>query len=100
TQMFSYTYGKYIFGQIGSYEDDATFRLLYEASRKYERVSPFLLQEAERLFSRMVEQFDTVTNALAKNAMNHFPRKRDHKQTVFLSQLTIYILQKHGLYLL
>ena len=89
TQMFSYTYGKYIFGQIGSYEDDATFRLLYEASRKYERVSPFLLQEAERLFSRMVEQFDTVTNALAKNAMKHFPRKRDHKQTLFLPQLTI-----------
>lgn len=88
TQLFSYTHSKYIFGQIGNYEDEGVFRALYEASRKDERVSPFLLHETERLFTRMVTQFDDVTNRLAKQALEQFIKK-EAKQTVFLEQITM-----------
>lgn len=87
-QLFSYTYCKYIFGQIGTYDDEGTFKALYEATRQHERVSPFLLHEAERLFTRMITQFDQVTNALAQNAIQKFTAK-EHKQTVFLQQTNL-----------
>ena len=90
-KVFHYMSWKYLFGQIGSYQDEQLFYALQRVALRKHLVPMQTLQLLERRFIQMRDQFE--------DAMNHFMRqlhfllrsrnKEEVKQTFFLQEFDI-----------
>ena len=86
-KTFVYTQWKYIFGQLGSFDDQQLFRALYDvANRTGFSTVPELLK-LESLFLKFTTLFDEVSNVLAVEFSAKFASSRHKKNASLLSEL-------------
>ncbi|MDN7241087.1 ATP-dependent DNA helicase DinG [Planococcus sp. N028] len=86
-KTFVYTQWKYVFGQLGLYDEQQLFGKLYEvAERTGFSTIPELLK-LESLFIKFVEMFDEVSGILSASFLEKFRNSRHQKCSSLLSEL-------------
>ncbi|MBB5178662.1 ATP-dependent DNA helicase DinG [Planomicrobium koreense] len=87
-KTFVYTQWKYIFGQLGTFEDQQLFYRLYQtAERSGFSTVPELLK-LESLFLKFTALFDETTNGLSAAFYAKFQGSRHKKCSTLLSELS------------
>ncbi|MEK4629238.1 ATP-dependent DNA helicase DinG [Solibacillus sp. FSL R7-0682] len=90
-KLFTYMNWKYLFGQIGTYEDEQLFYQLRRAALKKHLINMPMLQQIEKRFIQMVQAFDHAIATLyqhVKVAEKNEP-KQGQKFAIFISQLNL-----------
>lgn len=90
-KVFSFMNWKYLFGQIGLYNDEQLFYRMQRVALTKHRVPMKLLQQTEKRYMQMVNQFDQVIHSFVESLKPHFKHsnKQEMKQTIYLSEVTI-----------
>lgn len=88
--VFSFTYWKYIFGQLGLSSDTQLFSKFQKAALKKYRLPIQMLDQLEKKFIQIIEQFNVCMNAIVKQLNRQTKRtKYDPKVTAFLNDLQL-----------
>lgn len=89
--VLSYTQWKYVFGQIGTMEENALFRQFSQAAKKKQRVSMQNLQRLDEQFMRLHRIFDETIHHVVQKMQQFFKGKQTvgSKRTLFLEELQL-----------
>ncbi|WP_186725547.1 ATP-dependent DNA helicase DinG [Planomicrobium sp. CPCC 101110] len=88
-KTFVYTQWKYIFGQLGLYDEQQLFSKLYEAADRTGFSTVPELLKLESLFIKFVALFDEVSAILSASFSEKFRNSRHQKCSSLLSELDI-----------
>ena len=88
-KTFVYTQWKYIFGQLGSYEDNQLFNKFYKASEQRGFASLPELLQLESLFIKFTALFDEISSLLTNQFQAKFRGSHHKKCASLLTDLTI-----------
>ncbi|WP_341323043.1 ATP-dependent DNA helicase DinG [Solibacillus sp. FSL H8-0523] len=89
-KIFSYTNWKYLFGQIGNYEDEGLYYKLCKVAYKKHITNQQTLKQVEKRFKQMVQGFDEAI-ALLYNDVKKHPKNamKQQKMSLFLTELAL-----------
>lgn len=90
-KLFAFKHWKYMFGQIGTYTDEALFYKLQRAAVKKSLVPLSMCYRLEKCFMNMLTKFDQAMQSLL-HALHQEMRensKQDVKTSIFLHQLDV-----------
>lgn len=90
-KIFTYMNWKYLFGQIGLYEDEQLFYQLRRAALKKHLINLQTLQQMEKRFMQMVQQFDAAIATLYQHVKMAEQNQLKHSQklALFISDLAL-----------
>ncbi|MGI2327042.1 ATP-dependent DNA helicase DinG [Planococcus sp. YIM B11945] len=88
-KTFVYTQWKYIFGQLGMYDDQQLFAQFYEAADRTGFASIPDLLKLEALFEKFTRLFDEASAVLAASFIGKFRKSRYQKCSSLLNELDI-----------
>lgn len=96
-KVLAYMQWKYVFGKIGTLEDDNLYTKFYKVALKKQRVSMQQLQQLQTLFMKMIQQFDSVMNIFAQQVQSkkNSGNKNDVKTIAFLQDLQLNVRSVH-----
>lgn len=89
--VFSYIQWKYVFGQIGTMEDNALFQQFSKAAKKKQRVPMQNLQRLDDQFIRLQRIFDETIQLIVQKIQQYLKNKQTSgsKLTLFLEDLQL-----------
>ena len=87
-KTFVYTQWKYIFGQLGTFEDQQLFYRLYQTAERGGFSTVPELLKLESLFMKYTALFDETTNSLSAAFYAKFQGSRHKKCSTLLSELS------------
>ncbi|HSP21108.1 MAG TPA: ATP-dependent DNA helicase DinG [Planococcus sp. (in: firmicutes)] len=87
-KTFVYTQWKYIFGQLGTFEDQQLFYRLYQVAERGSFSTVPELLKLESLFLKFAALFDETTNGLSAAFYAKFQGSRHKKCSTLLSELS------------
>ncbi|PSL41953.1 ATP-dependent DNA helicase DinG [Planomicrobium soli] len=88
-KTFVYTQWKYIFGQLGLYDEQQLFAKLYEVAERTGFATVPELLKLESLFTKFAAMFDEVSAILSAGFAEKFRNSRHQKCSSLLSELDI-----------
>jgi ATP-dependent DNA helicase DinG len=90
-KIFTYMNWKYLFGQIGLYEDEQLYYQLRRAALKKHLISMQTLQQIEKRFMYMVQRFDEAITSLCQqvNVAEKTQMKKMNKRSFFITDLQL-----------
>ena len=88
-KIFTYMNWKYLFGQIGLYEDEQLYYQLRRAALKKHLISMQTLQQIEKRFMQMVQRFDEAISVLCQhvNVTEKKQMQKMNKRSFFITDL-------------
>lgn len=89
-KIFSYTNWKYLFGQIGDYEDEGLYYKICKVAYKKHVTNQQTLKQVEKRFKQMVQGFDEAITILYSQVKKH-PKNamKQQKMSLFLTDLAL-----------
>lgn len=89
-KIFTYMNWKYLFGQIGLYEDEQLFYQVRRAALKKHLISMQTLQQMEKRFMQMVQRFDEAIATLYQHVkLADINQPKGQKLALFISELNL-----------
>ena len=89
-KIFTYMNWKYLFGQIGLYEDEQLFYQVRRTALKRHLVSMQTLQQMEKRFIQMVQRFDEAIGTLYQHVkLVDKNQPKNQKLALFISELNL-----------
>lgn len=86
-RKFSYTQWKYVFGKIGTLEDEQLLYDFQKQSSVNDRVSRKILSKLDTSYRQIIALFDETMNALAQQVQKYTINNTDVKKTIFLHEI-------------
>lgn len=86
-KVFSYTQWKYLFGQIGTFDDDQLLRSIRELSLLWGIGNVNSLDELERRYVKMVESFDLAIEKIIQSLSQKPFKKHATKRSIRLKEI-------------
>lgn len=88
--VFSFTYWKYIFGQVGLSSDKQLFEKFQRVSLKKYRLTMQMIDQLEKRFIQLIEQFDRCIHHIVTKLRSHSKlTKYDSKVSADLTNLNL-----------
>lgn len=90
-KIFTYMNWKYLFGQIGTYEDEQLFYQVRRAAIKKHLVNNRVLEQMEKRFTQMVQAFDYAITVVYQHVQQELKNtvKQGKKISLFLADLQL-----------
>lgn len=89
-KIFTYIQWKYLFGQIGNYEDEQLFHRIQRVALKKQLISQSVLHQVEKRFNQMVAAFDEALHLFIRHVQQAtYSHKKEQKLTVFLGDVHV-----------
>jgi len=88
-RIFSYTQWKYIFGQLGTRDQDQLTAAFAQVLQKHQIQADSSFDELDELYEQCINKFDDAVQLLVQEVKRRNPNKSQSKQTILLEELNL-----------